>query len=289
MVRLFIGSDGEGELFEVEKELLCRSTYFRKLLQPHRKTTEGNCSICYEALVEDGVKELTYCATSCGNNFHKVCMEEWKRSNPNEVSLKCPMCRQRFEEEGMDSFPTITPIAFHNYLDWLHLSYIPLRPTWKYGNTDTGPDFIALVEAYQLGVFVSDRKFWKATLQNILGECIKSNVYPNDNTVARAYAVTSDSPSLESPLRKLFVEIYMQFSCSDYIQVFREWERFPHEFQSDLTQALMQEHGKQAKVRDWASMLRKLLEDDQDTGSGGEVELPNEDKEATEGFVQNGS
>jgi hypothetical protein len=44
--------------------------------------------------------------------------------------------------------------------------------------------------------------------------------------------------------------------------VFDNWDKFPLGFQLDLTQALMQKHGKQAKVWDWASILRKLLEND---------------------------
>jgi hypothetical protein len=36
-------------------------------------------------------------------------------------------------------------------------------------------------------------------------------------------------------------------------------------------------------------MLQKMLEDDQDTGSGGEEGLPSDDDEGTDGFVQNGS
>ena len=36
-------------------------------------------------------------------------------------------------------------------------------------------------------------------------------------------------------------------------------------------------------------MLQKMLEDDQGTGSGGEMGLPSENDDGTDGFVQNGS
>lgn len=59
-------------------------------------------------------------------------------------------------------------------------------------------------------------------------------------------------------------------------------------FQLDLTQALLQKHCK-LRVGGLASMLHKMLEDDQDTGSGGEMGLPSEDDDGTDCFVQNGS
>jgi hypothetical protein len=213
-VRFLVGPNHNKVLFVVGKESICTSNYFRNLLQPRRKAIEGNCPICQEALeedVEERVKELTYCTSSCGNNFHQACMDEWKRSKPTGALLQCPMCRQRWDTY---TIPAITPKAFLVYYHWLALTYIPLQP-WNRDHIapgQKGPDYIELFEAYQLGVFLSEPKFSKAALQNIVRECKDTNVYPNWRAVDTTYAITSVS----SPLRELLVEIYMQFDCLAY-------------------------------------------------------------------------
>lgn len=210
-------------------------------------------------------------------------MDQWKRSKPRGAPLKCPMCRQRFEDRCTYSFPEITPKAFRLFREWLRLTYIPTR---SLSYPKYPPDFVGLVEAYQLGIFVSEPEFCKAALQTILRECMWSTEFPNHLAIQSAYAIRDAA----SPLRELLLEMYMQLSSSDLDKVYRNWSRFPRRFQMDLTKALMQEHDRQqARVRDWASILRKLLNEDQDTVSGGEEELPSEDEEATGGFAQNGS
>lgn len=289
-VRFVIGSNRLYLL--VTKEIICISNYFRNLLQPRRKAIEGNCPICQEALkegIEEDITELTYCASSCGNNFHKVCLDEWERSKANRAPLQCPMCRQHWDKEGTYTITAITPRAFIVYYNWLKLGYIPLRPPWNRHLFTSPtlldfPDFPELVECYQLGVFISDPKFSKAALQNILRECIDTGTIPNFWAVHTAYAITSVS----SPLRKLIVEIYTQLNDMESRWVFINWDEYPRMFQSDLTQALLQKHCK-PRVGGLASMLQKMLEDDQYTGSGGEEGLPSEDDEGTDGFVQNGS
>ena len=274
----------------VTKEIICISNYFRNLLQPRRKAIEGNCPICLEALkegIEEDNTKLTYCASSCGNNFHQVCLDEWKRSKPKGAPLRCPMCRQHWDEEGTYTITAITTQAFIVYYRWLELNYIPLRPPWNRNHLDpipNHPDFIELAECYQLGVFISDPKFSKATLQKILRECIDTGTIPNFGAVHTAYAITSVS----SPLRKLIVEIYTQINDMWSGWEFINWDEYPRMFRSDLTQALLQKHCK-PRVGGLASMLQKMLEDDQDTGSGGEEGLPSDDDEGTDGFVQNGS
>ncbi|OSS46624.1 hypothetical protein B5807_08358 [Epicoccum nigrum] len=80
-IQFMIGK--EMELFTVHKELICSSKYFRNMLQPRRKAIEdeGECTICHDAF-DPGVKELTYCASSCGSNFHRSCMDDWRRNGP---------------------------------------------------------------------------------------------------------------------------------------------------------------------------------------------------------------
>lgn len=211
-VRFVIGSNQL--YFLVSKEVICISNYFRSLLQPRRRAIEGNCPICQEALkegIEEGITKLTHCASSCGNNFHQVCLDKWERSKPNGAPLQCPMCRQHWDEEGTYTITAITLEAFVVYYHWLKLNYIPLRPPWNRNHLDpipTLPGFAEIVECYHLGVFISDPKFSKAALQNILRECIDTGTIPIFRAVHTAYAITSFS----SPLRKLIVEIYTQLN-----------------------------------------------------------------------------
>ncbi|UZO10259.1 uncharacterized protein OCT59_001854 [Rhizophagus irregularis] len=45
-----------------------------------RRPIEGNCPICYEPLEEKDHKNIVWCKEGCGNNLHKDCFEQWKRS-----------------------------------------------------------------------------------------------------------------------------------------------------------------------------------------------------------------
>jgi hypothetical protein len=57
-----------------------------------RKEIEGECPICYE---EFGSEELVWCKTTCGNNIHKDCFDNWmatKLSTPGG-KVTCVWCR----------------------------------------------------------------------------------------------------------------------------------------------------------------------------------------------------
>jgi hypothetical protein len=115
------------ELFTVHKELICSSKYFRNMLQPRRKAIEdeGECTICHDAF-DPGVKELTYCASSCGSNFHRSCMDDWRRNGP-PGPLRCPMCRSlwdQFRGEAVRRLLALDAEAFDIYRNWLYTTTI---------------------------------------------------------------------------------------------------------------------------------------------------------------------
>ena len=176
-VRFVIGQNPNKQIIVVEKEIVCKSPYFRKRLEPHRKAIEGNCPICQEAL-EEGVNEITYCASTCGNNFHQACIDAWKQSKPAGDTLQCPMCRQAFDIEGTYSIPELTPRGFRNFLDWLELNTVPPWDHSFYRAGRDSQDYIELIEAYFLGCFVKEHEFCKAAMQHLLKICWTHRSYP---------------------------------------------------------------------------------------------------------------
>lgn len=63
----------------------------------NRKPIEGECPICYDEL--DGMEDIVYCKTSCGNNIHKVCMQNWVAAARNNAT--CPYCRAKWDTDAV--------------------------------------------------------------------------------------------------------------------------------------------------------------------------------------------
>lgn len=59
-----------------------------------RQPIEGECSICLDLLLDDESSEnrIVWCAKSCGNNFHRDCLNEWIRRGDSPRN-SCPICR----------------------------------------------------------------------------------------------------------------------------------------------------------------------------------------------------
>ncbi|USP76599.1 hypothetical protein yc1106_03873 [Curvularia clavata] len=62
----------------------------------NRKPIEGECPICYDEL--DKKEDIVYCKSSCGNNIHKVCMQNWMAAARGKAT--CPYCRAKWEAEA---------------------------------------------------------------------------------------------------------------------------------------------------------------------------------------------
>lgn len=63
----------------------------------NRKPIEGECPICYDDL--DAKEDIVYCKTSCGNNIHKVCMQNWVAAARNNAT--CPYCRAKWDTDAV--------------------------------------------------------------------------------------------------------------------------------------------------------------------------------------------
>lgn len=61
----------------------------------NRKPMEGECPICYDEL--DHKEDIVYCRSSCGNNIHKVCMQNWTAAARGNAT--CPYCRAVWETD----------------------------------------------------------------------------------------------------------------------------------------------------------------------------------------------
>ncbi|TVY73615.1 E3 ubiquitin-protein ligase Zswim2 [Lachnellula suecica] len=63
----------------------------------NRKPIDGECPICvYE--MEAG-EDIVWCKAACGQNFHKECFEQWRRSK-HGGRVTCVYCRTEWQEDG---------------------------------------------------------------------------------------------------------------------------------------------------------------------------------------------
>ena len=150
--------------FVMHEDLLCvNSPFFRKKLQPKRRAVEGDCFICHESITP-GVKELTFCKTSCGGNFHSDCIEDWKKEATGGQVAKCPLCRNSWTDHfwlQRMSFPDVNEVAFEMYTEWLYKGYITDYQGLEGEAENEGFDFWSdLIGAYSLGLRVEDPVFY---------------------------------------------------------------------------------------------------------------------------------
>ncbi|KAH7029470.1 uncharacterized protein B0I36DRAFT_423095 [Microdochium trichocladiopsis] len=110
----------------------------------NRKAIEGDCPICFSALVEDEASgsgkddaEIVYCRAQCGQNLHRVCFEIWartKRSSAGE-QVTCPMCRTPWQGDdrivsSIKESGVLTEEGYLNVADQLGIN--PHRDTSTY-------------------------------------------------------------------------------------------------------------------------------------------------------------
>lgn len=64
-----------------------------------RKPIEGDCPICV-CEFEEG-DDIVWCKAACGQNFHRLCFEQWKRAKGVQHGnpVKCVFCRQEWIDE----------------------------------------------------------------------------------------------------------------------------------------------------------------------------------------------
>lgn len=62
-----------------------------------RKPIEGECPICVFDM--EPAEDVVWCKTSCGQNFHRECFEQWKRSKMGG-RVTCVYCRAEWDENA---------------------------------------------------------------------------------------------------------------------------------------------------------------------------------------------
>ena len=253
-VQFIIGQ--QQELFTVHTELICTSKYFRNIIQQRRKAiVEGEeCSICHEAL-DPGVKELIFCFKSCGTNFHRSCLDDWKWGGP-KGPLHCPMCRSLWGKPQVAIYRLLTldAEAFEIYINWLYTTSISV-PSHDH---EFEVAFPRLLKAFDLADKIHEPVFSKAILSSLLPVCTKKS-RPSIDTVVDTYAITPGS----TPMRKLLILLHMELSDQEYNGVLASWDKYPVRFQKDLTKAMMRERAKGVGTRDLDEPNKKLGEDDE--------------------------
>lgn len=73
----------------------------------NRKPIEGDCPICFSALVDEASgsweADVVYCRAQCGQNLHKECFEIWARTKRSSTRdhVTCPMCRAPWQGDDL--------------------------------------------------------------------------------------------------------------------------------------------------------------------------------------------
>ncbi|KAH6637389.1 hypothetical protein C7974DRAFT_389414 [Boeremia exigua] len=236
IARFAVGKDKE--LFTVHEDLICVSPFFRNILQPRRKPVEGDCSICHDAL-DPETKELTYCSSSCGGNFHRSCIDDLTDHTPENEVTKCPLCRQPWTFSSdmshyIHQLPTLDSEGFEIFLEWL---YNP--------NTVTGRDAtLPLLHACMLGSHFEAQKFHAETKRAVYDSC-KRNSWPDILSIRKIYATGTEPYDL----RRAVVALYKCMPPAVLERAFDYPARFPPAFTRDLLVALATERDKTPRPR----------------------------------------
>jgi hypothetical protein len=253
IVRVNVGRTRES--FTIHEDLLCNhSFYFRRLLQRKRKEIEGDCPICFEPL-QPGVKELTFCKSKCGCNFHYKCIKQWEEQrqvleHDEDAPLTCPHCRSEWNLNKNDHYCRcydMDEAAYGIYVEWIYSHQIEV------------PDqelFLSLpIDTYLLGVQLEDEVFRKDVLEACLEYCLENKTYFSVSTIEHVYSSLFST----TELRKFVVDLLLCADCASGSSIWNlhleVWDEFNQEFMEDLLQAFKtkEENGIPAmgsKVRD---------------------------------------
>ncbi|RMZ79141.1 hypothetical protein DV738_g3518, partial [Chaetothyriales sp. CBS 135597] len=82
-----------------------------------RKPVDGECPICYMDFDQEH-NELVWCKTSCGNNMHKTCFDQWAASQRG-TTVKCVYCRAPWEMDlpDLDAIKGTTGLNDEGYVN----------------------------------------------------------------------------------------------------------------------------------------------------------------------------
>lgn len=260
------------ELFTIHEDLVCVSPFFRDIFQPRRKAIEGDCSICHE-LLNTSTKELTYCSTSCGGNFHRACMDEWTTRQPRSASVvpKCPLCRQEWNS-GVETsrqpyhLPHVSSSAFSLFAEWSYRTCVPFDE-----NADEAMH--QLIEAHIFGTKIGNKDFCEDVLRALLTSCIEHRLYPGVKQIKRAY----DNTAGFCRLRKFLVDLHTHLPKKSFGYVFKNWDGYPKVFLHALILTLLSKLGEKSVPWTLDALQAVLFPGDESSNSNNEGECGGDD------------
>lgn len=61
-------------------------------------TSESECPVCFEPLLSDPQRDLSFCRAGCGNSIHRTCLDTWKS---HQATPTCVYCRTRWIDDDV--------------------------------------------------------------------------------------------------------------------------------------------------------------------------------------------
>ncbi|KAH6637390.1 hypothetical protein C7974DRAFT_470324 [Boeremia exigua] len=245
-----------------EDRLRETSAAYRGRLQEFRRSPDGDCYICLEALHEAS-NELVFCKY-CRVNFHSDCMSQWTAQANSTGTATCPTCRRdwpRNEEPLSFNVSCFQAPIFSIYYEWMHWERIVLLD-------DFGLDerLCQLIIAYLLGHKFEDDAFQSAVLQAMKDFVAIRLELPSWKVVRLAYAVghvVSGSTTEPCPLRKAFVAMHTGARVWK-----KKGDKHPLEFVEDVGDAMglrNRKRGRHQMTAEYAiELVGRVIEDASD-------------------------
>ena len=84
------------------------------IVNENRKPIDGECPICVFDMSSD--EDIVWCKASCGQNFHKLCFDQWRRSK-NGGQVTCVYCRAIWQEDEAKASKNAAPGSLANLKD----------------------------------------------------------------------------------------------------------------------------------------------------------------------------
>ncbi|USP73212.1 oxidation resistance protein 1 [Curvularia clavata] len=212
------------QYFTVHADLFCNnSKYFKRRLQNNRKIIDGDCAICKEKL-DPKTSVLTFCEARCGQNFHKHCIDEWKRLTVRETT--CPLCRESWKTRSRNiglplDLGNLDLYAIHAYVNWLYTGELHIDEAF---NRQESSYNLELLRTWRFSVKIEDENFKKA----IIAECvtaIEKGAKGGFDPACIKYAGKHGPPCMEDFL----VDVWLMGNYLDHIQCGRN-EALPFQF-----------------------------------------------------------
>ncbi|KAH7085333.1 hypothetical protein BKA63DRAFT_559969 [Paraphoma chrysanthemicola] len=260
-------------LFATHEDLICaNSKLFKRRLQGDRKVVEGECTICHEDL-DPKKDDITFC-TSCGQNVHEKCMEQWNQARAGTTT--CPLCRRIWREDREDLIVLDEPLdsdAVQLYIDWLYTGCLQYQES----SIESDEDFnLMLLKAWTVSVILKDTKFRYALIAEYVHAVVNES-HPGFWLASVKYAFEENS----SPSMRSFVaDAFLANMEPDWFH--NESHEFPTSFTHYLCRSILQ--SLKDKVKDGELLQAHTngeyeLEENDDGSEADNGEAGNEDGE----------